>query len=429
LLLSVEQFVEDGLLEASDIRPLADLSTDRVDFSGVIHHKMPLLEKAYSRFDSVAGRAEKHRFEVFRTAATVRPWLPDYSLFCALKDEIGPGQWLNWEPAIRLRDQGAMAHLSGKLAGRIRYHEWLQYQFQRQWLDLKQYANTQGIQIIGDTPIFVSLDSSDVWAHPSLFKLDENARPRVVAGVPPDYFSETGQLWGNPIYDWDEHIKTKFRWWIQRIKTNLQFVDRLRIDHFRGFEACWEIPVNAVNAVNGKWVEAPGHALFDHVLEALGPIPLIAEDLGVITPPVEVLRDKYGFPGMKILQFAWENGAKNQDLPHHYPHNCIVYTGTHDNDTSNGWFASAGRGATDYVRQYLGGPMDGNVAWTFIRAALASVADTAIFPMQDLLSLDTAARMNYPGREEGNWLWRCSQAALTDDLARTLAGAIQTYGR
>jgi 4-alpha-glucanotransferase len=318
-------------------------------------------------------------------------------------------------------------------------HKFFQFLFFKQWFGLKSYCNERGISVIGDVPIFVAEDSADVWTNPHQFKLDGNGRPLVVAGVPPDYFSATGQYWGNPLYHWDHMLADGFKWWIERVRAALQIVDIARIDHFRGFAACWEIPGGDKTAERGRWVEAPGREMFTAIKQALGDLPIIAEDLGVITPDVEKLRDDFGLPGMRILQFAFSSDTKNQDLPHNYHRNVVVYTGTHDNDTTVGWFNSvAGEGSTrtakqisaerDFCLRYLH-TTGAEIQWDFIRTVLASVANTAIIPLQDLLGLGTDARMNLPNSTSGNWTWRYQANALTGEHSERLKGLTDTYGR
>jgi len=318
--------------------------------------------------------------------------------------------------------------------------KFMQYQFFKQWGELKRYANEHGILIFGDIPIYVSYDSADVWAHQHLFPLDEDGHPTVVAGVPPDYFSPTGQLWGNPLYRWDVMAAQGYQWWIERVRIALHQVDMVRLDHFRGFEAYWEVPASEETAVNGRWVKGPGAALFEALFSALGDVPIIAEDLGVITPEVETLRDGFGFPGMKILQFAFDDDATNPYLPHNYERNCVVYTGSHDNDTTRGWFASASESAQAFCASYLGyaaaslthgaASLTHGIAWALMRLAASSVAALAIFPVQDVLSLASEARMNMPSQAAGNWAWRLpANALIGDDHIARLAELAETYGR
>jgi 4-alpha-glucanotransferase len=358
-------------------------------------------------------------------------------LFRALKDAHGGVAWIEWEPQFAARDSGSLAAARAALRDKIEAEKFYQYLFFRQWSALKAYCHERNIRIIGDAPIFVAYDSADVWSHPEMFKLDGEGRPIVVAGVPPDYFSSTGQLWGNPIYNWDAMRAAGFRWWIDRLRATLQTVDLLRIDHFRGFAASWEIPGGDKTAERGRWVEVPGRELFTALRNTFGELPIIAEDLGVITPDVEALRDDFGFPGMRVLQFAFRGDSRNIDLPHNHIQNCVVYTGTHDNDTTVGWFKSvAGAGSTRdaeqiereraYCLKYLNS--DGSeIHWDFIRAAWASVANTAIAPLQDVLGLDSSARMNLPASQEGNWRWRFRERGLTKRVSDRLRELTALY--
>jgi 4-alpha-glucanotransferase len=346
----------------------------------------------------------------------------------ACKEAHGGKSWNAWDEDIRARRPGALTAWRERLraeADRQKYWQWLFYE---QWLAVKRYANAQGIKIIGDIPIFIAYDSADAWANPELYFFDEAGSPTVVAGVPPDFFSETGQRWGNPLYRWDKMKEDGYRWWVARFKSTLDFVDFIRIDHFRGLEAYWEIPAAEPTAVKGRWVKGPGQDFFDAVKDALGDLPIIAEDLGIITPPVEALRDRNGFPGMKVLQFAFAGPPTDPYLPHNYERNCVVYTGTHDNDTTAGWYAGAPEEERDLVRRYLAS--DGTaVAWDLIRAAFSSVADVAVAPLQDVLGLGSEARMNTPGVAAGNWGWRYLPGMLDPNLAGALHDMSNVYGR
>lgn len=437
LLISPERLVQVGLLSESDLSPIPRFSSSRVDFGGVIDYKKALLGKAFDNFKQTAGDGLRADFAEF--CHENNWWLEDYALFRALKDAHGGVAWIDWEPRFAKREPGALAAARGALGDRIEAEKFSQYLFFRQWRELRAYCGERNIRIIGDAPIFVASDSADVWTHPEMFKLDRERRALVVAGVPPDYFSRTGQLWGNPIYDWQAMRATGFRWWIERLRATLRMVDLLRIDHFRGFAACWEIPAGDKTAERGRWVEVPGRELFAALRGSLGELPIIAEDLGVITPDVEALRDGFGFPGMRVLQFAFSGDSKTIDLPHNYIHNCVAYTGTHDNDTAVGWFRSkAGAGSTRdaeqiareraYCLEYL--HSNGKkIHWDFIRAAWASVANTAIVPLQDVLGLDSRARMNLPASEKGNWRWRFRAGALTKKIGDRLGELTSLYGR
>lgn len=439
LLISPEKLLATGLLTESELEaiPSAAAAADRVDFGRAYAIKEDLLVKAYARYQHQTDTEFRSEFESFATQNS--SWLNDYALFRALKTEQDGKPWHEWEPSLVRREPVALAEARVKLHQQIEAHKFAQFLFFKQWFELKAYCNERGVSLIGDVPIFVAQDSADVWTNPEQFKLDGNGIPTVVAGVPPDYFSSTGQFWGNPLYNWERMSADGFEWWIERVRAILQTVDIARIDHFRGFAACWEIPGGDTTAERGRWVAVPGRELFNAIRDALGELPIIAEDLGVITPDVEKLRDAFGFPGMRILQFAFSGDPKSIDLPHNYHHNVVVYTGTHDNDTTVGWFNSeAGAASTRSAEQiaternlclkYLN--TNGNeIHWDFIRAVLASVADTALVPLQDLLGLGTEARMNLPNSTSGNWTWRFRAETLTDEHAARLKDMTETYGR
>jgi 4-alpha-glucanotransferase len=438
MLISLEQLIEDGLLAETEARTETFPPGD-VDFPAVIAHRRALWPRALDRFDAMGGGVIRDRFDRFCHAHA--EWLDDFALFMAVKNAHGQATWTTWEPGIARRDPSAVVQWSARCAREIRLHKLTQFLFFEQWQRVHDACRARSIQIMGDLPIFVAHDSADVWARPELFRLDGDGRPTVLAGVPPDYFSATGQLWGNPHYRWDVLERTGYRWWIERFRALLALVDRVRIDHFRGFEASWEVPAGASTAMRGEWVKGPGASLFEAVQAALDTdrLPVVAENLGVITPEVEALRENLGFPGMAILQFAFGNDAHADDFkPHNYPRNLVVYTGTHDNDTTIGWWTGAAGHSTrsdteiererELARRYLG--LDGrDVHWELIRAALGSVADTAIVPAQDLLGLGSDARMNRPGTVSGNWRWRLLPGQLTLDTARKLAVTAETYGR
>ncbi|MEW6125553.1 MAG: 4-alpha-glucanotransferase [Acidobacteriota bacterium] len=436
LLVSPEQLVAEGLLDKQDLRGVPKFPVEKIDFGWVIPYKMGLLERAYSNFKKSTDTDLRAAFLAFRQEAA--PWLDDYALFRALKDQHKGVAWNKWKPQYALRDAKAINEAREKLHDKIEAHRFFQFLFFKEWRALKNYCHDKGIKIIGDVPIFIAYDSADVWTNPELFKLDAKGRPLVVAGVPPDYFSKTGQLWGNPIYNWEKMQATKFQWWIERLQATFNTVDIVRIDHFRGFCATWEVPARDKTAKNGRWVEVPGKALFTRLNEMLGELPIIAEDLGVITPDVEALRDGFGFPGMRIFQFAFRDRA-NIDLPHNYIPHSVAYTGTHDNDTAVGWFNSkAGEGSTRSAEQiaaekrfcmdYLN-TRGKAIHWDFIRAVLASVADTAIIPMQDILGLGSEARMNLPASQQGNWQWRYKANALNEHLSNRLNHLTELYVR
>ena len=338
--------------------------------------------------------------------------------------------WHTWEPELAQRDLATLDRLGRQLNAEIIFHKFVQYEFFRQWSEVKRYANMRGIQIIGDIPIYVAHNSVDVWANPEIFSLDEETyEPAMMAGVPPDYFSETGQLWGNPVYNWEKLQKQDFKWWVQRFQSMLDYTDITRIDHFRGFESYWAVEKGEETAINGEWVEAPGTALFEVIKDKLGRLPIIAEDLGVITPEVEALRDRFEFPGMKILQFAFGSGPGNPYLPFNYPRNCIAYTGTHDNDTTLGWFEKLSEGEKEHILRYLGSTSDEGINWDLVRLVFSSVADVAIVPLQDIIGLGSEGRMNKPAVAEGNWEWRYRSEALTNKQKEFLKTLTEIYGR
>ena len=431
LLISLDQLVEDGLLTPEDLADALALSAERVDFAAVEAFKLDRLRRAFARFSGggrqpAAGTAATDDFASFR--AEQAHWLEDFALFMALRETHGGGAWTGWEPELVRRRPGALRRARKDLAGAAEFHVFVQYLFTQQWQALRAYARERDVRIVGDVPIFVAHDSADVWANQDIFYLDDAGQPTVIAGVPPDAFSTTGQRWGNPMYRWDRLAARGFDWWIARFRATLAMVDVVRIDHFRGFQAAWHIPAEDETAEHGEWVETPGAALFAAVRAALGDFPGMAEDLGLITAEVHALRRSVGFPGMKVLQFAFGEEPDNPYLPHTYLPDCVVYTGTHDNDTTRGWYASAGSRVQDHVRRYLA--VDGHdIAWDMTRLALASVAETAIIPVQDLLSLSSEARMNFPGRPSGNWAWRLLPGQLTDFHAARLRGLTELYGR
>jgi 4-alpha-glucanotransferase len=426
LLISPDGLIEDGLLLKSAVRSMPDFPADRVDYGEVILYKRNLLQQAVKRYKSGANGSRRAAFDAF--CHDQAGWLDDFALFMALKDAHGGGVWNTWEEDIAGRKPEAMRQWSAKLADTIFTHKFLQFLFFRQWTAVKKYANDRGIQIIGDIPIFVAYDSADVWSHPDLFYLDARGQSTVVAGVPPDLFSETGQLWGNPLYRWNVMARQKYVWWIDRFRATFTQVDIIRLDHFIGFTRYWEVPATETTAVKGQWVPGPGKALFDAVEAALGKLPIIAEDLGVLTPAVEALRDRFEFPGMKIIQFAFSGDSDDPFLPHNYIHNCVVYTGTHDNDTSVGWFRSALPQERSFAQRYLARNGE-DIAYDFIRTAMSSVADTAVVPLQDVLCLGSEARMNFPGRPAGNWGWRFTSGMLGDWQLSRLREMVELYGR
>ncbi len=424
-LVSPDLLIQDGLLTGDDLAGMPAFPENRVDFGLIFNWKPALLDKACARFESLPTGPLHDEFAAYRLSNA--SWLEDFTLFMAIKDANDGRAWTEWPSPLRTRQPAALAAARESFASAILRHEFRQFLFSRQWQALRNYAHGKGLQIIGDIPIFVAMDSSDAWSHPELFYLDEAGKPTVVAGVPPDYFSPTGQLWGNPLYRWDLHQSTGYQWWIERIRATLRTVDIVRIDHFRGFAGYWEIPGDAPTAERGRWVPGPGLELFTAIRGALGELPIIAEDLGEITPDVIELRDMLGLPGMKIYQFGF-SGPDNPFLPHHYPRNCIVYTGTHDNDTAWGWYHTAPAHEVDFARRYLN--VDGSdFAWDMIRSAWASVAVFALAPLQDLLNLGSEARMNFPGKMGGFWAWRMPPASLEDDLKWRIKGLNYLYER
>jgi 4-alpha-glucanotransferase len=428
LLLSVEWLASDGLLEESALEEVPRFPNDRVDFGAVQEWKMGLLRVAYERFKSAAPQEEHHRYIAF--VEQNRHWLEDYALFIALKKHFNQ-PWNEWDAEIRGYHPQAVAEWRERLEGEVALERLLQYLFFKQWKSLKEYATSKQVGIIGDLPIFVAYDSADVWAHADLFYLDDAGNPTVVAGVPPDYFSETGQRWGNPLYRWDRLAQRGFDWWIARLQVAFQQFDVVRLDHFRGFDAYWEIPAAEETAINGRWVKAPGRDLFNTVRHHLGDVVIIAENLGLITPEVEALRKQFEFPGMRVLQFAFDGDPANPHLPHNYRVNTVVYTGTHDNDTTLGWWDSQEYSVQHEVLRYLGRhhlpPL--RIVPQLIRQSFRSIAAVAIVPMQDLLNLNSTARMNTPGAPAGNWAWRFEHQQLTGHLSRWLLEMTKLYGR
>jgi 4-alpha-glucanotransferase len=409
LLISLDDLLESGWLTADELADPPPSPADRVDYGAVIPWKLGRLDQAWSRFQSEAATADRQDFAAFQ--AEQRAWLQDFATFMAVKEDHAGRPWVEWPAPLRDRDQEALAAAATRLADRIAAHAWRQWLFDRQWSRLRAYANTAGVRLLGDLPIFVAHDSCDVWSRRKLFFLDAAGHPTRVAGVPPDYFSATGQLWGNPLYDWRAMARQDYAWWVDRLRLCLRQTDLVRIDHFRGFEAYWEIPADAQSAVNGRWVQGPGLGFFESLRRHLGSLPIVAEDLGLITEAVEELRDAFDLPGMKVLQFAWEE-PRNPFQPHNYPANCVVYSGTHDNDPTCGWWEhQADDQIHRMVSDYVGYPVT-EPAWTLIRLGMLSVGHTFIMPMQDVLSLGREARMNRPGAEDGNWNWRLTPDAL-----------------
>jgi 4-alpha-glucanotransferase len=439
LLIDLAQLVDHGWLDADALVPDPGFRDERVDFPRAIAFRMSRLKQAARRFHAEGRAADRQRFEVFCHAE--QGWLDDYALFMALdarqrESDAPDATWQDWPAALARREPAALAAAAAELAEECASWKFWQWCFREQWQRLKAYANGRGVRIVGDMPIFVSPHSADVWAHPQLFDLEADGRLRVVAGVPPDYFSEKGQHWGNPLYDWAAHAREGYRWWIERMRNALTLFDLVRIDHFRGFEAYWAIPAAADSAVEGAWQPGPGRALFSALYAALGlqATPqsagrlIIAEDLGIITPAVDALRAAAGLPGMRVLQFAFNGDAGNAYLPHNFTPYTVVYTGTHDNDTTLGWWQALPAATQDQVRRYLAVSGDA-IHWDFIRAASASVARFAVVPMQDVLGLDSTARMNLPGSVEGVWCWRFHWGQVDGWHADRLAELAALYGR
>jgi len=427
LLISPELLAKDGLLEKKNTTPSPRFSQGKVDYKKVIPYKKKLYREAYKIFKK---RKKDKEYEKFCTANS--HWLEDFALFVVLRAHFRGKVWSEWPHDIRDREPESLRLLREELQENIEREKFLQYVFSQQWFRLKNYCHKNGIQIIGDMPIYVNYDSVDLWTHPELFKLDRRKKPYAVAGVPPDYFSDTGQLWGNPLYRWDVLKERKYDWWIRRIEHNLNLFDLVRIDHFRGFIGYWEIPAAESTAINGRWVKGPAEDFFNRLKKRFHPLPIIAEDLGVITPDVIKIMLRFGFPGMKILLFAFgEDHPMHPYLPHTYEKNCVVYTGTHDNNTVKGWFAKEAR-PEDQRRffRYLGREVSKKeIHWEFIRLAMMSMADTAIIPMQDVLGLGKEARMNKPATTRGNWQWRLLSEQLTSFIAERLLEVTVTYGR
>ena len=425
-LISPEKLLEEGLLEPSDLENTPDFPTDHVDFGWLIPWKSDLLDRAYDHFSTNSPRSLKDDFKQFQSNQAA--WLDDFALFMALKGAHGGDPWSSWSKPLLTRSPEALDTARKELAESIQRQMFRQFIFFNQWTDLRTHAHKRKIEIIGDIPIFVAHDSADVWSNLDLFYMDEKGHPTVVAGVPPDYFSPTGQLWGNPLYRWDVHAATGYAWWLERFRAVLRLVDIVRLDHFRGFSAYWEVPADNPTAEIGQWVPGPGKDFLTPVQKGLGDLPIIAEDLGVITPDVVELRDAFDLPGMKILQFAFSSTPDDAFLPHHYPVNCVAYTGTHDNDTTLGWYESLTRKERSFCLRYLSS--DGqDLPWDMLRSIWCSTAMFSLAPMQDFLSLGSSARMNFPGRPSGNWTWRMPEDSLTDELCKRLHDLNYLYSR
>jgi 4-alpha-glucanotransferase len=425
-MISLDALVEHGWLPASELVNSPSFPTKQIDYGWVINWHNEKLQRAYMGFKESANAQDKQAFDKF--CADNAYWLEDFALFAALKNAHNGRPWIEWEADLVSYQAKAIAKAKEEHADAVNEQRFRQWVFYSQWLNLKYYANQRGVRLFGDIPIFVAHDSSDVWANQSDYYLDTKGHATVIAGVPPDYFSPTGQRWGNPLYRWDVMKAKNYAWWISRFRAILSLVDYIRIDHFRGFEAYWEIPGTEPTAMNGQWVPGPKDDLFKVVKQALGDLPVIAEDLGVITPGVEALRDGFNLPGMKVLQFAWSDPT-NAFLPHNHPVNAVVYTGTHDNNTTLGWWASETDDNTKrFISEYVARGVQ-EINWEMIRMAMASASHTAIFPLQDLLGLGGDARMNTPGKESGNWTWRFEPYQLNDDIRNRLSYLTWLYQR
>ncbi len=439
MLLSLESLRNRGLLRESELAEAPRFPEDFVDYGPVIEFKITALRRAAQVFLADASHADRAGFDNFCEIA--KPWLDDYALFMACKDAHGGTMWTSWEPPIRKRELQAINEWTKKLSSEIQAYKYWQFEFFRQWSDLKFYCQERGLGFMGDIPIYVAHDGADVWSHPDLFHLDDQGRPTVVSGVPPDYFSATGQLWGNPIYRWDRLAASGYHWWIERFRASFALFEMVRLDHFRGFESYWEVPASETTAIHGRWAKGPGEDFLLALQSAFGELPIVAENLGVITPPVEKLRQQCRLPGMSLLQFAFGTDPQGPSFrPHNYSRDLVAYTGGHDNDTTVGWWSSSGTGdstrtAEDvrkehaFARAYLNFDDDSEINWIMIRAVLASIADVAIVPLQDVLGLGSEARMNLPGKLGGNWKWRYRPGALRSELSARLRDLVTLYDR
>lgn len=436
LLISPEKLIEDGLLDVADYEVPEHQNEHSVDYGFVVEWKQKLLMNSYRHFVEQGTNEQKTQFKSF--CKEKKSWLDNFALFMAIKQDLGMKSWWEWSDPLKLRDETALKFAKKRLEKSVNFYKYQQWLFFSQWNRVHEYAKSKGIEIIGDLPIFVARDSAEAWADSELFMFDKDANPLVVAGVPPDYFSETGQLWGNPIYNWKKMQKSRFKWWIARFEALLEMVDILRVDHFRGFAEYWAVPGGDDTAINGEWVKCPGKEMFEAVLKKLGKLPIMAEDLGLMTQSVHDLRDAFAFPGMHILQFAFglDAGAKSDEeqdlfphLPHFYKTNSVTYTGTHDNNTTLGWWKND---VTDQEREKLQTYLhvDGSsIVWDLIKLGFRCPSDTFIMPVQDLLCFDQDARMNYPGKAGGNWQWRCPSDGLSLDLAQTIRALTAQSGR
>lgn len=426
VLIDLEKLIEDGLLRSDDVNPIPKFVQKRVEFEKVKKWKFKLFEKAFSNFQKKEFSYLYQDYNQFLNEHAW--WLNDYALFMAAFDFYEKESWYEWDEDFKLRTDSAMRRVTRKLTIEIDFQKFIQFLFFRQWFRLKDYANSKGVEIIGDVPLYVSGESADVWANTDIFLLDEKLKPTEVGGVPPDYFSETGQLWGNPVFDWQRLKERNYDWWMARLHFNLNMFNQVRIDHFRGLESYWSVPANEETAINGKWVPAFGNEMLALLKSQIGELPLIAEDLGIITPAVDKLRNDFNLSGMKVLQFAFTTNETNNDLPHNYSRNFVVYTGTHDNDTTLGWLQSLKKNEQKLVEKYFEGK-DKNGLYEVIELAMSSVANVAIIPMQDILQLDTQSRMNTPGTANGNWGWRFSWNQLKKSQKKFLKELTEKYNR
>ncbi len=427
LLIDLEDLQRHGWLQPMDLVPDANFEPQRLNFAAVWPWRMERLARAAHAFACASDPDQQSEFAAF--CAQHSDWLDNYALFMALAEHYHWKDWCDWEGGLAQREAAAMAEARAHHAARIAFWKFCQWRFFTQWLRLRSYANGLGIQIVGDTPIFIAYQSAEVWARQDLFDLKPDGRARVVAGVPPDYFSATGQRWGNPMYRWTAHANEAYAWWIDRVRRTFELVDIVRIDHFRGFASYWEVPAEEPTAIHGQWLPGPGAPLFNAIHAALGPLAIIAEDLGKVTPDVEALRQEFSFPGMRILQFAFGDNSHNNFLPHRHQNDTVVYTGTHDNDTTQGWWASASERERRHATDYLALTDGSDIHWDLIRASCASVADTAIHPLQDILGLGTQHRMNFPGKSQGYWEWRFEWSQMGAAHADRLRALCKTYGR
>ena len=425
-LISPTLLLENNLLTRDDFIDRPDFATDFVDFGAAIQWKITILDRAFAHFTRSRSKKLISAYQEFSDAQSL--WLDDFALFMAIKETLGGGSWDNWPLELRGRNNAALSEFKATHSKIIEKHKIRQFFFFSQWSAVKNYANSIGIQIIGDIPIFISYDSADAWSHPELFYLSKSGKPTVVAGVPPDYFSPTGQLWGNPLYRWNVHKQQGYAWWLERVGAVLNMVDIVRLDHFRGFAAYWEVPARMPTAEIGRWVKAPGKSLLAAIQKKFPNLPIIAEDLGLITPDVIELRDTFHLPGMKIFQFAFAATPEDPFLPHNYPQNCVAYTGTHDNDTTVGWYESAPESERDLCRRYLASS-GSEIAWDMLRELWKSPATFTLGTLQDFLSLGTQARMNFPGKPYGNWCWRYQASDIDQVLCERIREINYLYSR